>query len=94
MYNLQVDVMLIRQADSILQEERVDTTNCMRILETSYNHLIEIIHLLDDDRIKNMLRFTILQKQTEAQAKLTLIEKLQDNELECKAAMERRKIGK
>ncbi|KAL7724468.1 hypothetical protein ACLKA6_004012 [Drosophila palustris] len=92
--NLRVDLMLIRQVANMLQEEREETNNCMHILETSYSHLLEIIGLLDDDRIKNMLRFKILSKQNEVQDKLNLIEVLQKNDLECKAAMERRRIVK
>ncbi|KAM8718891.1 hypothetical protein ACLKA7_011573 [Drosophila subpalustris] len=41
-----------------------------------------------------MLRFKILSKQNEVQDKLNFIEELQKNDLECKAAMERRRIVK
>ncbi|XP_034490356.1 uncharacterized protein LOC117794003 [Drosophila innubila] len=77
-----------------MQEEREDTNNCMQILHTSYRHQCEIISFLDDDRIKNMVRFTILSKQNEVQQKLNIIEEEQNSDLECKAAMERRKIVK
>lgn len=90
---LQVDLVLIRQAANIMQEEREDTNNCMEILQTSYKHQCEIIGFLDDDRVKNMFRFIILSKQNEVQEKLNFIEVEQNSYLECKAVMERRKIG-
>ncbi|KAH8300933.1 hypothetical protein KR044_005183, partial [Drosophila immigrans] len=87
-------VMLIRQADTIAQEQREESTKCLQMLETCYSHLLEIVGFLEDDRFNNIMRFSILSKQNEVQEELNRIDEQQKKDWECKVAMENRKIVK
>ncbi|EDW65487.1 early endosome antigen 1 [Drosophila virilis] len=94
MQNLRIDLMLVRQAAVQMQEERKQFDKYASILDASYEHLLEMGNLLNDDKIKNMMRFAGLCKQNEAEVKLQNMEQLQKFDRECKMAMENRAIVK
>lgn len=91
---MRIDLMLVRQAAVQMQEERKQFNRFANILDASYEHLLEMGNLLNDDKIKNMMRFAGLCKQNEAEVKLQNMEQLQKFNRECKVAMENRAIGK
>ncbi|XP_064537061.1 uncharacterized protein corolla [Drosophila montana] len=94
MQNLRIDLMLVRQAAGQMQEERKQFDRFASILDASYEHLLEMGNLLNDDKIKNIMRFAGVCKQNEAEVKLQNMEQLQKFDRECKVAMENRAIVK
>ncbi|KAH8386512.1 hypothetical protein KR093_000974 [Drosophila rubida] len=92
--NMRIDMVLIRQAALIAEEQREENSKSLQILDNCYSHLLKIVGFVCDDRVNNILRFSILNKQHEMQKELDEIQQQQTKDLECKVALENRRIVK
>ncbi|EDV94957.1 uncharacterized protein LOC6567759 [Drosophila grimshawi] len=90
--NLELDLMVLCEADKVKQEAQQQTVEIERLLMVTFDQVLEMSHLLKDDRMMNMLHYGVLRKQIEVQDTLKRIEESQTADLEYKATMENRSV--
>lgn len=93
MPNLRIDMALACQAANVRQDEIKQMDTVAKTIHSSYEYLLEMANLFDDDKIKSMLSFGVIRKEQEVQQKIKAIEMEQKLQLEGKVAMEARIIG-